>query len=197
HIPLARKVYLSIGVSPSYSNSRIQMDRLQTKDSDQFLEYLQSGSGSNAIFNVRSGVMVYSPGFYLQFSYLKAWSKTLDENVSPIGFSYVASGGLGVTTSIGPTAKLKPSVFLLVDEENNVLVDYSVKAYFNTQIWGGVAYRSVGFGSVILGFELNSGVGASYSYEISTGGLRGFQKGSHEIVLGFKLGNLRKLNPYI
>ena len=197
-IPFSDKIYFSAGLAPSYSNARIQVDRLSTKDPDRFLEYLQSSSTSNSIFNIRTGVALYSPSFYLHFAYLQTWSHVIDENISPIGYNYIASAGAGVSTNIGPSTKLKPSVFLLMDEQHNELVlDYSVKAYFGSQIWGGLMYRSTGFGSVILGFELNTTIGASYSYEISTGGLRGFQNGSHELVLGLKLNNLRKLTPYV
>ncbi|MGC3944261.1 MAG: type IX secretion system membrane protein PorP/SprF [Chryseolinea sp.] len=67
--------------------------------------------------------------------------------------------------------------------------------YIEQKIWFGATYRSTRNLVALLGFNLNEMLGASYSYEISTGGMQQFSDGSHELVLSLRLNNFKRLSP--
>lgn len=195
HYPVGEKVYLAAGISSNYSNTRVRWDKLQLKDPDKLVEGAM-GSGLSNI-NIRTGVLLYSPRFYVHAAYLKTYTKTQNEVLTSVGYRYMATGGAGLRFSISPTAEMKPSVNVLMDENDNIQIDYSVKLYFGNRAWGGLFYRDIGFAGMILGFEINPLLGVSYSYEIATNGMQNFNNGSNEIMLGLKLANFRKINPYL
>lgn len=194
HYPLNGGYFLSMGVSGNYGSIRVRWDKLKLNDPDQLVNNAQGSSLSN--INARAGILLYSPRFYLHAAYLQVYSKTETGALTEVGYRYKASGGGGVRFGLSPMIEMRPSVLALVDQYDNIDIDYSLKLYYQDRAWGGFSYRDNGFAALILGFEFNSLVGLSYSYEISTGGLQGFNNGSNEFILGLKLSNLRKQTPY-
>jgi hypothetical protein len=103
----------------------------------------------------------------------------------------------GVSFPLSPLIDLKPSVVALVQMNNQLLVDYTLKVFFQQKIWGGVTYRDTQSGIVMVGFNMNDMLGASYSYEVSTGALKQFSDGSHELVLAVRFNNFKRLTPQV
>ena len=197
HYPLTKKMYLAGGVSVHYGSIRVRWEELQLgSEQDKLVEALRGSSLSN--MNVRTGLLLYTPRFYVHAAYLKTY---VNNNTgllsSDLRYRYRMSGGIGVRFDLSQATELAPSVGLLMDDFNNMSFDYSLKLYLRNRAWGGFSYRDNGFASLLLGFELNSLVGLSYSYEISTGGLSGFNNGSNEVIVGLKLANLRRVNQYV
>ncbi len=195
-IPLKKKTYFSIGLAPGYSNSKSQLDKIVTKDPDRLIADLKTQSGSQSRISLRGGILLFSPKFYLHASLLQIWQHTISEGITDQGYHMVAAGGIGFNFDLNAKLTIKPSVAVLVDEYNNFVNDYGFKLYFGDQIWGGLTYRDSGFGIIVLGYEVNHLLGLSYSYELATGNLKGASNGSHEIVIGLKLSNFRRANPY-
>lgn len=195
-IPLGKKLYLSTGIAPYFSNSKFQLGDIKTLNNDSYLDLLKRQGNSNSEMNLRAGMLLYSPRFYVHASYLQVWNKVLDETISDFGYRFVATAGAGVSFNIGQKSSLKPSILMLFDEQNEIIIDYGAKVYLGEKMWSGLTYRSTGFVSFLLGIELNSLLGFSYSYELPTGGLKGFSSGSHEILIGLKLANHRNSKPY-
>lgn len=195
--PIGKKTYLSLGVSPHYSNARSQLDKIVTRDPDRYVDYLKTQSGSNTTASVNAGLLIYSSRFYVHGSFVQAWRKVLTETLTDQGYNIIATAGVGFNFNVSDKLKVKPSVTVLLDDYNDMINDYAAKLYFGDQIMVGAAYRDSGFAIASFGYEFNSVLGAGYSYEIATGKLKGFSSGSHEIVLGIKLGNLKKVTPVI
>jgi hypothetical protein len=92
---------------------------------------------------------------------------------------------------------LKPSVIGLLQMNNQVALDYNVKAYFQNKLWMGLTYRDIKSGVALFGFNINDTFTASYSFELSLGDFRKFDDGSHELVLAARLRNLKRYSQYI
>lgn len=194
HYPLNKGYFLAAGVSVNYGNMRIRWDKIELSDPDQLIDGAHGSSYTN--INIRSGLLLYSPKFYVHAAYLQLYSDTKTGELTEIGYRYKATAGAGMRFAVSPLVEIRPSLLAVVDEFDNIDMDYSLKMYYEDKAWGGLSYRDNGFAALILGFEFNPLVGVSYSYEISTGGLQGFNNGSNEIVVGLKLANYRKVNPY-
>lgn len=194
HYPLENGMFLSTGLAVNYESIRVRWEKLELEDSDPLVN---SAGGPFTKFNVRAGLLFFAPKFYIHAAYYPLFTKVNSEPLSDIGYDYKGAAGFGVRFNLSATVELRPSVMAVMDQFNNIDIDYSAKLYYGEKAWGGISYRDSGFAALILGFEFNSLVGISYSYEMSTGGLQGFNNGSNEFILGLKLANLRKLSPAV
>ncbi|MDQ2656643.1 MAG: type IX secretion system membrane protein PorP/SprF, partial [Bacteroidota bacterium] len=109
---------------------------------------------------------------------------------------YRASLQAGFTVPLNAEVTLKPSLLALIQMNDQVIIDYHVKAYFRENIWLGLTYRDIKSGVALVGWNFNERLSASYSYEMSVGEFKQFNDGSHELVLSLRLDNFKKHTQY-
>src|SRR5690606_20428430 len=109
---------------------------------------------------------------------------------------YRGSVQVGVSLPLSADVTLKPGVLALLRMDNDIAIDYGVKAFFRDNIWLGVTYRDIRSGAALVGWNFNEKLSAAYSYEMSLGQFRQFNDGSHELVLALRLNNFRKYSQY-
>lgn len=195
--PLSRDSYLSFGVAPGYTNARTQLENIITAEPDQFIDLMKTQAGGHSVVNLKAGVLLRTKSFYLHGSMVSIWNQVIQESLTDQGYTIKACLGIGYSLQTGPRTTVRPSVFTLLDEHNEMVIDYSVKMYIGSQVYVGGTYRDSGFGIAVLGYQLNQRFGLSYSYEFATGGIRGYSNGSHEVVLGISLANLSRVNSWV
>lgn len=125
---------------------------------------------------------------------------------SKIGFNDGKLGGDSVTFING---KLVPHMFLqagyrmLLGEDLSLLpsvtakyvnpvplsFDINVKLQYRDLVWVGASARPDDGFAAMLGVNINSSLNVGYSYDYTTSLLNTVSKGTHEIVVGFLLGN--------
>ncbi|MBD3637392.1 MAG: type IX secretion system membrane protein PorP/SprF [Crocinitomicaceae bacterium] len=83
---------------------------------------------------------------------------------------------------------LKPS--LLLKYTNNVIpqVDVSVSTFYKDMIGIGLAYKSLGFLSAFVQYNLKDVVLFGYGFDFSMNPLQQYSKGSHEIMIQYRFG---------
>ncbi|HEX8037603.1 MAG TPA: PorP/SprF family type IX secretion system membrane protein [Chryseosolibacter sp.] len=197
HFPLAGKTRFAGGVSVLVENRKLDVGEVTVRDPDQFYNHLLASSTSQTDLNIRAGALLYSERFYLGVTYFPVLYTALE--ASELAMTepfYRGSVQAGVSVPLSADVTFKPSVLALVEMNNNLVVDYSVKASFKQNIWLGLTYRDVKSGVAILGWDFNDRLSASYSYEMSLGEFKQFNDGSHELVLALRLHNIRKYTQY-
>ena len=60
-------------------------------------------------------------------------------------------------------------------------------------MWGGISYRLKDAWAAMAGVNINHLIDVGYSYDVPTSGMNQISVGSHEIILGLKLNNSRKI----
>jgi len=68
-------------------------------------------------------------------------------------------------------------------------IDLNMKAQYMDRFWFGAGYRLSDGVTAMAGFAVNSTLNVGYSYDYSTSPLQNFTRGTHEIVIGFLMGN--------
>lgn len=82
-----------------------------------------------------------------------------------------------------------PSVMLKYVQPTPVQLDANFKVQFRDLVWAGAGYRvNDGFAGMV-GVNVSNTFNVSYSYDYTTSNLNTISKGTHEIVLGFLIGN--------
>ena len=196
HYPISNTFRLSLGVAAAIENIKPDYTKIQLGQEaqpDPFVEHLISSGSSHTDVSLRGGLLLYSRNFYFGFSYLPIMTQVIQN--SDVAFSdafYRGTVQLGAAFDLGPGVVLKPSVWGLLQMDNKVTIDYGVKAYIQDKLWLGVTYRDVKSSVALIGFNVNQLFGAAYSYEMSMGGMKKFNDGSHELVLSFKFNNFKR-----
>lgn len=203
HYPLTQRknIWIATGVSAIFEHTRVDIDEIYmgvNPDPDPFYEKLLATGANRTDMNVRAGVLFYSPAFYLGFSYFPVFNAALQTSEGDFSDSfYRGSFQTGLSLPLGRSFDLRPSVLGILQTDDELLIDYSMKIFFQERIWLGATYRGTKSGAGLIGFNLNKMLGATYSYEVPTSSLRQFSDGSHELVLSFRLNNYKNYTPYV
>jgi type IX secretion system PorP/SprF family membrane protein len=196
HFPLGQS-HIAFGVGAFFESTKINLDGVETRDPDPFLENLKKNGSSKTELSLRVGALFYSRSFYFGLSYLPVWQTLLQSpgELSSNTF-YTGSAQIGYSFLVSPTFYLKPSVVALLLTNSSFNVDYNIKAFVGDRVWFGLSYRDIQAGVGLVGFNINDTFTASYSYEMSLGKFKSYNSGSHELVLVAKLNNFRRQSSY-
>jgi type IX secretion system PorP/SprF family membrane protein len=95
----------------------------------------------------------------------------------------------GTEFRLGQEIALMPSVLVKYVQPSPVSVDLNLKVSYLRKLWGGVSYRHQNAVAAMAGFNLNALLNVGYAYEMATSNLYNYNHGSHELMVGFILGN--------
>jgi type IX secretion system PorP/SprF family membrane protein len=199
HYSINKKLKLAAGVGAVFEKTKIDINEISVRDPehDPYYQQLLTTGASRADLSLRAGLLLYSKSFYFGLSYLPLYQTSLQ---NPGGLSentfYRGSAQFGFSLAVSPSFYLKPSVLALIQMNNSVNIDYSVKAYIGDRVWAGLSYRDIQAGVGMAGFNINDTFTVSYSYEMSLGKFKTFNDGSHELVLAVRLNNFRRQPSY-
>jgi type IX secretion system PorP/SprF family membrane protein len=200
HYPLSKSLRMALGATAMIETTKLDLDGIylgEGREDDPFYTQLMSGSPKQAEVNFRTGILFYSKRFYVGASYLpQSRVQLLSSDLAYADPFYKGTMMAGVTLPLGPGTVIKPSVLGVLQTDNKIAFDYSVKTYLKEKAWFGFTYRDIQAGVLSLGFDFNSMLGVAYSYEMSLGDFQNFNDGSHEIVLDLRLNNFKELTPY-
>jgi type IX secretion system PorP/SprF family membrane protein len=197
--PLVNDLRLAVGMGAFLENRKLDMSEITVRDpdNDKFYQYLLTSSTSQTDFNLRAGFLFYNPKFYFGFSYLPLIYKSIqasDLALEEPFYKATIQGGINIQAN--PDLAFKPSVLALLQLDNSVALDLSVKSYIQDKVWFGLTYRTIKSGIAMLGLNLNEKFSVSYSYELSLGEFQQFSNGSHEVLLAIRFNNIKKHNQY-
>ncbi len=199
HYPLTNNLRLSGGVGAMIDNTRIDLNKLEYEfntNPDPFWQNLRDNGSNHTELNIRAGALIYSENFYLGLAYFPVLYESLKSSEVTVDRTfYRGSVMTGYGFLLTPALNLRPSILALWQMDNRFTIDYNVKMYIEQKLWLGVTYRDTKNLVGLIGFNLNELLGASYSYEVSTGGMQQFSDGSHELVLAVRLNNFKRLSP--
>jgi len=199
--PVSEDVRVSAGLGFILHDQRMDLTDVylgRDADPDMFFDNLRGGGSGETNLNVRAGVAVYGKNFYAGLSYLPLLNtriKKSDVTYTQNEYRYAVQAGYSFT--VNPSFALRPSVLLLASGDGKDLLDFQVKGFIQERVWAGLSYRTVKAAAAMAGFNFNSFVSGAYAYEFSLGEFQQFTDGSHEIVVGFRFGNIRGRKPYL
>ncbi len=199
HIPVGEKTNLSGGISLGIQNMRLDVSQLDF-GTQYPVDPAVAGSGylNRVKPDINAGVLLYSADYFIGLS---------AQQIIPENLSY----GNKIThdTVVLVDGKLIPHLFLqfgyrfLLGEDINFLpsltfkyitplpvgVDINAKFQYRDIIWAGGSYRPNDGFAAMLGFNISSTLNFGYSYDFTTSQLNTVSHGTHEILIGFLIGN--------
>jgi type IX secretion system PorP/SprF family membrane protein len=198
HKPLGVKTTLSAGINAGFNSVNVDQSKIDFADLDQNDPAIGITSGELKKIKpeVGVGLWLYSARYFAGISVL---------NIIPGKFKFVKNDKYG--TYYTPNYFLTAGYRMNLDDNFNlipsVMVQYwepqllgfhgNAKLQYQDKAWIGASYR---YGDLISGYSAMAGVNVansfnvSYSYEVATTGkLRAYTGNTHEIMIGFIIGN--------
>lgn len=190
HLPVGEEMFLSFGLDFGIHKMSIDWSEANPADED---DYMIGNSEDGKIKpDANFGLYFYSEQFFVGVSskHLFENSMTVDDVSGTYTFKSLARHFYltgGVALPLGDFMVFKPSALLKYTVNAPINVDISTSFLFSKWFWLGASYRTqrnalVFFTEINLGSSLRLG----YSYDTYISKFKGYNKGSHEIMLNYE-----------
>ena len=201
HIPLTAKTTLSAGLNVGVSSVDLDRSKIEwgNLDPNDPAIGISNGEIKKIKPEIGAGLWVYSARYFLGISALniipgKAKFVTNDKYGTYYTINYFATAGYKFALS--PDITVLPSMMVQYWQPQLTGIHANLKIQYQDFLWIGGSYRFadlVGGYSGMIGLNISNTFNISYAYEnATTSRLQTYTKGTHEVVLGFILGNRYK-----
>jgi type IX secretion system PorP/SprF family membrane protein len=195
HIPLSVKTNLSAGIGLGASDLTLNTNKLVW--GDNFSDNAVTGSGEigKTRVDANAGLWLYSADYFVGFSAMQLLPQKLVFTTKSVG--YDAQGKLvphfffttGYRFMLNDDVNVVPSIMVKDVSPVPIQVDLNVKAEYQDLVWIGASYRDIYGFAAMAGFNALNLFTLSYSYDYSSTAINTVSSGTHEIIIGFILGN--------
>lgn len=197
HIGLAPRTSLSAGISVGMQSISLDAGKLQLQDPNDPVI-----AGSSALLNrwkpdVSAGLWLYSADYFIGASAQNIIPMNLGFDEGKVVGDSVYRGKLiphlflttGYRMWLTDDLTLMPSVMVKFITAAPVSFDVNAKVQFRDRVWAGASYRHNDGVAGMLGINISSTFNIGYSYDYTSSSLNTVSRGSHEIMIGFLIGN--------
>ncbi|MCC9135778.1 type IX secretion system membrane protein PorP/SprF [Pontibacter silvestris] len=196
HMPVTRTINVSAGVSAGLIRSTVDNTQLEFTNPNDPL--VSGGNINRNLFDLNLGLWVYAQNFSVGVS-----GAQLLENAGTVQNDQEGEATLELQRHyfitgayrFEPTEELDviPSVMFKLTNSGPTTFDANVRVMYDERFWVGASYRNKDALAAMVGLYISPLLDLSYSYDITTSELNQVSAGTHEIVLGFKLLNNRRI----
>lgn len=149
----------------------------------------------NDIFKIRpdlsAGVWVYSANYFLGLSAQQIIPQKISFTDDTLGFKIVPHvfATAGVRMLVSDDINAVPSLMIKYVSPLDPQVDMNLKLQYRDLFWIGGSYRFKDGYAGMIGVNVGNTFNIGYAYDFTASPLRTASRGTHEIVIGFLLGN--------
>ena len=194
HLGISAKTSLAAGFGAGVTNFSLNTSKLDfvftTVD-----PAVQHGGYLNQVkpdFN--AGIYLYSADYFVGLSAQQIIPQKIayaDNTVSTIDGKMIPHLFLtaGYRMLAGEDFNFTPSIMVKYVSPIPVQVDFNAKLQYMDLAWVGASYRTEDGFAAMLGINISNAINIGYSYDYTTSRLNTISKGTHEINVGFLIGN--------
>jgi len=196
HFGISPKTSLSIGLSFGFNQLRLDADKLNFATPNDPAVYSEI---SNNLINrmkpdVSAGLWLYSRDYFVGI----AAQGLLGQKLSFSDTLQVTQAGklvphifaqAGVRMFLSEDWNFLPSITLRSVNPLPLGVDINAKFQYKDLFWFGGGYRYQDGFAGMVGMNISNTLNIGYSYDVTTSQLNTVSKGTHELLVGFLIGN--------
>ncbi|MDQ6814657.1 MAG: type IX secretion system membrane protein PorP/SprF [Bacteroidota bacterium] len=193
HIGISARTSLSAGISAGIKNTSLNAGKLSF---DVPVDPAVAGSGYlNRISpDMNAGLWLYSASYFVGLSaqnIIPSKLKFSEDTVKLAGGRQIPHMFLtaGYRFFIDDDISFLPSALLKYVASTPVSFDINAKLQYRDFLWVGGSMRYKDSWAAMAGLNISNTINVGYSYDITTSQLNTVSRGSHEIIIGFLLGN--------
>ena len=199
-IQVGQKGKLSFGLQAGIKHTDIDWNLVSMPDGNDLIQ--SSQVKKKLVPDVNFGLYYYTDIFYVGLSSKHLIEEdfiiveTPDKDVYATLLRHFY-GMAGVAIPLGDRLVLKPSTLVKYVKNAPLQVDLNLNLLINKVLWVGVSYRTERTAVFLAELVVSQKLRIGYSYDVFLNELRQYNKGSHEIMLGydFPLFKNRMLTP--
>jgi type IX secretion system PorP/SprF family membrane protein len=192
HLGIGPRTSLSGGISVGLTNNSLNNSKL-IFDNPVDPAVAASGVLNTLRPDINAGLWLYSADFFAGVSAMQIIDQGLEFSDQTLTTSNKAFPHLFLTAGYklyaGEDFSIIPSAVVRYVSPLPVGIDLNVKAQYRDRLWMGAGYRVKDGISAMVGLSISNVFNIGYAYDYTTSRLQNFTKGTHEIVIGFMLGN--------
>lgn len=194
HLPFTKKVNFGGGIGLGWSNLGIIQDRviLFQEDDAAYNQFLGNTSSQN-IIDANAGVVFYGEKLFVGISTTQLLKNSVEftDVVTESNFNRHYFLVAKYNLSINEQFSIEPSVVTKYVQNSPISADLGARFIYNNASWLALQYRTSNAITFQLGTNIIQNIYAAYGYEFGTGPLRTNTNGTHELQIGFYIGNNR------
>ncbi len=140
------------------------------------------------------GFYAYADEWYAGLSISQLFNNKINFLEEPIGMNRLKSHFYitgGYKYKINRYYVAEPSIIIKGTAPKAYVFDITTRVIWQEMAWGGLSYRLKDALSVLLGYIYDEQIYFGYAYDIGLSGLRKFNSGTHEIMIGYKFNDVR------
>ncbi len=200
HLPIGPRTSMSAGLSLGMQNMRLDAGALYF--GDQYpVDPAVTGSGYlNKIKpDISAGIWVYSARYFIGLAAQQIIPQKIGFNNGKIGGDSIQliDGRLiphlffqaGYKFLLSEDISCLPSLTLKYVNPVPLSLNINTKFQYRDLLWVGASYRPKDGFAAMLGVNISSTINIGYSYDYNTSRLNTVSNGTHEILIGFLIGN--------
>ena len=193
HLALSTRTSLSAGIAAGVTNISINSSKLE------FYEPVDPAVFGSGVLNnfrpdISAGLYVYSADYFLGLSAQQIYPQKI--NFSDGGVNETEGGKSvphffltgGYRFPIGDNWNIIPSVMVKYIQPTPVQFDFNAKLAYRDRMWFGFGGRLHDGLTAMTGLNISNTVNIGYSYDYNTSKVYNYSKGTHEVMIGFTLG---------
>lgn len=194
HVGLSSNANLSFGISAGITQMSIDNSKVDFGNTTVDPAVNLSSSLNTIKPDISAGLWLYSKNYFAGISVQQIVPQNIVfsgtavqvDNARLIPHIFIQAG---MRLYLNDDLTLLPSVMARYINPLPLGVDINAKLQYQDLIWVGGTYRYQDGFAGMLGVNLSNSINIGYSYDINTSNLRAVSNGSHEILVGFLLGN--------
>lgn len=196
HIPLSSRTSVSAGISVGAQSVSLDASVLEFQQPGD--PVVASGTQLNKWRpEINAGLLLYGADYYIGAAVQNIIPQELAwDNGKVVGDSLYRgklvphlffSGGYRLW--LNDDVSMLPSVMVRLVTAAPLSFDVNAKFLYRDRIWLGGSYRINDGFAAMMGVNINATVNIGYAYDYTTSSLNTVSRGTHEILIGFVLGN--------
>lgn len=194
HLGLSGTTSLAAGVSAGISNMSLDASKLNFGSTTVDPAVANSGIINQIRPDISAGLWLYARDYFLGVAAQQIVPQYMAFSNNTV---YVEKGKLvphlffsaGYRMQLSEDISLLPSTLIRYVSPLPLGFDLNAKVQYQDIIWGGASYRYQDGFAAMVGLNINHNINIGYSYDLQTSRLNTVSKGTHEILIGFQLGN--------
>jgi type IX secretion system PorP/SprF family membrane protein len=194
HLGLSPRTNLAAGIGAGISSISLNADKLQFYNSSVDPAVFNNSLINRTKLDINVGLYLYSDDYFVGLSAqqvapskLNFSNNTLQQIEGKSVPHFFAHAGYRFM--MGDNFNVIPSVMLKYVQPTPLQVEVNAKLQYQDLIWVGAGYRHEDGATAMVGFNVSNTFNIGYSYDYITSRLNTFTRGTHEIMIGFTLGN--------
>jgi type IX secretion system PorP/SprF family membrane protein len=193
HIGLTAKTSIAAGFAAGITNLSVDRDKLFFETPVDPAVY-NSGQINTVKPDFSAGIWLYSADYFIGMSAQQIIPQKVAFNDKEVALQQGKLvphlfGTAGYRFLLDDDFNLIPSVMVKYVSPLPIQVDFNVKLQYLDLLWAGASVRTYDGFAAMVGINISNTVNIGYSYDLTTSKLNTVSNGTHEIIIGFLIGN--------